>query len=68
VLPLRRLPFDLDAGGFRAGQRVQFFHPHARGAHAGILEAGLGDAFRERFGEIDMSAVDDGADLRVIAS
>ena len=65
---LRPYPLDFDAGAFGAGQRMELFHPHARGLHPRIGEAGFGDALGQRFGEIDMARADDGADLRVISS
>ncbi|HEY4112952.1 MAG TPA: hypothetical protein VGM17_02730 [Rhizomicrobium sp.] len=49
------LPFDFDAGGFRAGKRMQLLHTHACGADAGILEAGDGNARSQGLGEIDMA-------------
>ena len=49
------LALDFDAGGFRAGKRMELFHAYARGLHPRILEAGRRDALGQGLGEIDMA-------------
>src|SRR5690348_8632172 len=59
---LRPISLDLDTGGFRTRQGVELLHPHTGGFHAWSVEAGFGDAFGQRFSEVNMPCADNGAD------
>ncbi len=60
---MRRLPLDFHACAFGTRQGMEFFHPHAGGFHAGVVEAGLRDAFGQRFGEVDVARCHERADF-----
>jgi len=55
--------FDFYARGGCIDEDVKLFDPHARQMHAGVCEAGLGDAFGEGLNQPDMAGRDDAADL-----